>query len=390
MGEEEEPFEEPESRERMTEAQRRITARRLEMAYGTDRHLAARLAFGYDVTPHWLRALRRRLERGETKKARGRPRLATEERVRIRALVVEQLTIQGLTAGWRPVLQALLEAEVATGVPRKLSVALVQEETADLKRTARTRKRRALEETREGHEVLARDAVWAEDATHVGRLLDTSEVQAEVASDRASTSTVIAAVGPPATGEDIRSHLERARVERGTLPYVWQSDPGSANTSAWLAAYFEENLVIHLCSRVHTPQDNPAAENKNREIKEESGLGKGVVLESPEEAAARLEPARRRLDEGRLRASRGWKTAAELDRELPRAEDLVPRATFYAETRSAMREAVLGLVDPRAIRKAEQDAIWRTLEKHGLARRHVGPRRTPCPRLAPVAPGANG
>jgi hypothetical protein len=153
--------------------------------------------------------------------------------------------------------------------------------------------------------------------------------------------------------------------------------------------YLEAEQVIHLRSRIHTPTDNPVAEHKNRELKEESGLGKGVRLADHAEAAASLGPAQRRLDEGRLRASREWKTAAELDRDLPRADALVQRATFYAEARSAMREAVLGLGDPKDIRKAEQDAIWRTLERHGLARRHVGLRRTPCPRLTPVAPTEN-
>ena len=357
------------------------------MAKGRDRRLAARLAEAYGVTPRWLRALRRRLEKGEKRKARGRPRIAGEERARLRALVAEQLRTQGFTTGWRPVLQALLGAETATGVPRKLSVTLVQQETAALKKAARARRSRALEETREGHEVLYRDAVWAQDATHVGRLESRSEIQAEVATDRATTATVIAAVGLPATGEEIKKHLEGAAAERGGLPLVWQSDLGSANTSATLAAYLEGEQVIHLRSRVHTPTDNPAAEHKNRELKEESGLGKGVRHASREEAAARLEPARRRLDERRPRASRRWRTAAQLDRELPRADTLVRRAEFYDEARSAVKEAVLGLTDPKEIRKSEQRALWRTLEKHGVARLHVGPRRTPCPRLAPVASG---
>jgi hypothetical protein len=171
---------------------------------------------------------------------------------------------------------------------------------------------------------------------------------------------------------------------------VWQSDGGGANRSEAVASYLQEHRVIHLLSRPHTPTDNPAAEWKNRELKEECGLGKGVRLESQEDAIARLAPALRRVDEGRLRASRGWKTALELDQELPRADAVVSRATFYADARAAMREAPLGLTDPRAIRKAEQDAIWRTLERHGLARRHEGVRRSPCPQLAPVAPTANG
>ena len=131
------------------------------MAFGRDRHLAGVLADAHDVTAHWIRALRRRLERGRRMKARGRPRIAEEERARLHMLVAEQLKTQGHTAGWRPVLEALLKAEKATGVPRKLSVTLVQQETEALKKAARARKRRALEETREGHEVLYRDAVWA-------------------------------------------------------------------------------------------------------------------------------------------------------------------------------------------------------------------------------------
>jgi transposase InsO family protein len=354
-----------------------------------DRHAASKLADAYGITPSWVRTQRRREERHEAPRPPGRPRIPDSERARVRGLVLDQLELQG-TVGWRDVLAGIRRTEAERAKERPTSTMLVQQETAALKREVRSNKRRALEAAREGHEVLAKDAVWAEDATHVGRLIDRSAVEAEVATDRATTSTVIAAVGPPASGEDIRAHLERAKAERGTLPYVWQSDPGSANTSEVLAGYLAENLVIHLCSRVHTPQDNPAAESKNREIKDESGLGKGVRLLSPDDAADRLGAARRRIDHGRLRASRGFRTAAELDRDLPRADAFVSRAQFYAEARSAMREAVLGLVDARAIRKAEQDAIWRTLEKHGLARLHVGLRRTPCPRLAPVAPIANG
>jgi hypothetical protein len=152
---------------------------------------------------------------------------------------------------------------------------------------------------------------------------------------------------------------------------VWQSDLGNANMSRVLADHLKRELVIHLRSRVHTPTDNPSAERKNRELKEESGLGTGVCLADNAEAAARLDPARRRLDHGRLRASRRWKTAAELDRETARADTRVDRKKFHDEACAAMRLAVLGLTDAEAIRKAEQDAIWRTLERHGLARLHV-------------------
>jgi hypothetical protein len=172
------------------------------------------------------------------------------------------------------------------------------------------------------------------------------------------------------------------------IPDPCKSDEDSANTSEVLRTYFEVEQVIHLRARVHTPTDNPVAEHKNRELKEESGLGKGVRLPDHADAAARLGTARRRIDQGRLRASRGRRTAAELDRDRPRATSLVSRALFYAEARSAMREAVLGLGDPKDIRRAEQEVIWTTLERHGLARRDVGLRRTPCPRLAPCCAGS--
>jgi hypothetical protein len=300
----------------------------------------------------------------------------------VHLLVLEQLEVQGIV-GWRDVLEGIRRKEA--GREKPTSTMLVQQETAALKERIRTNRRRAVESAREGHEVLARDAVWAQDATHLGRLEDRREIQAEVATDRATLATVTSTAGPPASGEDLCEGLEAAKGRRGGLPLVWQSDGGSANRSEVVAAYLEANLVIHLRSRTHTATDNPAAEHKNRELKAESGLGKGVRLQDEATATERIETARRRIDEGRLRASRGWKTAVDLDRELPRADTIVPRARFYAEARQAMREAVLGRADPREIRKAEQDAIWGTLERHGLARRHVGLRSTPCPRLAPVA-----
>jgi hypothetical protein len=362
-------------------------AKRLREAQGRDRHLARTLAESFEVSSHWLRKLRRRSERGVEVKPRGRPRLSETERARVRILVLDQFDVQGVV-GWRDVLEGIRKVE--EGREKPTSVMLIQQETATLKKMERAKLRRLLEDRREGHEVLARDAVWAQDATHLARLPDRSEVQAEIGTDRATMRTVIAAVGPPASGEDLCAHLERAKRERAGLPLVWQSDNGSANTSEVLGEYLETELVIHLRSRVHKPTDNPAAENKNGEVKREAGLGKGTRVESHAAAAARLEPARLRLDHGRLRASRGWRTAAELDAALARADALVDRARFYAEARAAMREAVLGLADADAGRKAEQDAIWRTLEKHGLARRHVGTRRTQCPRLPPVAPTAAG
>lgn len=302
-------------------------------------------------------------------------------------LVLEQFELQG-AVGFRDVQEGIRKKEA--GREKPTSTMLIQEETAALKQRIRTNRRRALESVREGHDVLARDAVWAQDATHLGRLGNRREMQAEVATDRATLATVTSTAGPPARGEAVCAGLEAAKAERGGLPLVWQSDLGSANESDVVAAYLDAHLVIHLRSRVHTPTDNPVAEHKNRELKDESGLGQGVRLKDEATTQERLEAARRRIDHGRLRASRGWKTAADLDRQLPRADTLVPRAQFYAEARLAIREAVLGLTDPQEMRRAEQDAIWETLERHGLARHHVGLRPVPRPAPRPVTTAAIG
>jgi hypothetical protein len=301
----------------------------------------------------------------------------------VRALVEQQLERQG-EVGWRPVLAGIVRAG------EQASVMLVQQETSAAKRERRTAKRRAIEAAREGHEVTCRDAVWSQDALHAGRLPTRRPLLAEVGTDRGSSATVIAVLGPPATGRDVVRHFRGASQERGGPPLVWQVDRGSANSSTVVALHMESEQVIHLRSRVHTPTDNPVAENRNREIEEASGLGCGTRLESVAQGQAMLEPARRQLDEQRLRASRGYRTAAELDRILPRADALVDRGAFYAETRAAMAAAVKGLEDTDEIAKAEQDAVWAALERHGLQRRHHGLRRVPYPQRAPATPGASG
>jgi hypothetical protein len=114
-------------------------------------------------------------------------------------------------------------------------------------------------------------------------------------------------------------------------------------------------------------------------VKAESGLGRGAVLDL-ETARARLALARDALDLGRLRATRGWRTAAELDAIVPRGDACVDRRAFFEAAGSAVETAVRGLEDPDAARAAERDAIITTLCEFGLARRHVGRR----PRVGPI------
>jgi hypothetical protein len=162
-----------------------------------DRHAARRLAEAYGISTSWVRTQRRRHERHDAPRRSGRPRTKDAERARVRALVLDQFRAQG-TVGWRDVLEGIRRIEA--GREKPTSTMLIQQETARAKKGRRTTRRLLLEATREGHEVFYRDTIWAQDATHVGRLEDGKEVQAEVATDRGTTATVIAAVGPPATG----------------------------------------------------------------------------------------------------------------------------------------------------------------------------------------------
>jgi hypothetical protein len=354
------------------------------MASGRERReLVTRLCDAYGVSRRWLRTLRLRAQRRKSPKAVGRPRIPDAERARVRALVAEQLDLQGWTTGPLPILEAIREKEP------KVSAMLVQQATAAIKREVRSRIDREIRAKRESHEVLAKDAVWCEDTTHLARLPDGEEVADELITDRGTLSTVSLSAGPPPTAQDVNAELDRGAAERGGMPLVLQRDRAGIHGAKEVMDRLARDQVVTLDSRVHTPTDNPLAENRNREFKKESGLGKGVVLDRDEDAVARLAPTRRRLHV-RLRASRGWKSSAELDLELPRADALVDRARFYEEANAAKKAAVLGLSDPDEIAKAEQDAVWRTLEKHGLARLHVGPRRTPSPRPAPVAPASAG
>jgi hypothetical protein len=93
-------------------------------------------------------------------------------------------------------------------------------------------------------------------------------------------------------------------------------------------------------------------------------------------------PARRRLAR-RLRATRGYLSAAELDRELPRADALVDRKELHAEACAAKRDAVHGLTDREAIHAAEHEAVWRVLVRYGLARVRRGRCVVPWPKQAP-------
>lgn len=348
-----------------------------------DRHAAAAAAHVVGQTARNMRRLRAQARKGPPPR-RGRPPIAPSERARVRALVEAEWRRQGVTTGARTILRQLRVAEPG------LSSHLVEEALSGLKAEAEREAEHAREVAREGHVVLGRDTVWAEDTTHLGRLPTGEECAGEHIKDRGTWCTLSLTVGATPTGNDALRDLQRTAKERGGWPLVLQLDNGSIYLAKGVQAALAEECVLVLLSRVHTPTDNAAIEHGHGEVKAECGLGKDVVLACHAQALERLEPAVARLNRARLRPTRGWLTAAELDRVLPRGDACVDRTEFYERTRAAMAAATRGIEDPTAARRAEREAVITALCEAGLARRHVGRRPRVGPIPMPVQPLPSG
>jgi len=309
-------------------------------------------------------------EAGKAEKKLGRPGHSVEDRLRVYFAVGRQLRQQGWTAGPLPIAESLPEEPVR----------LIQWAVREAKARRRARLRRRLEAARQSVEVLAPDVIWAQDSTHVGRI-EKQAVDADVLKDRGTLRTRGLFAHGAVDGAEVVEMLEATKRRHGRLPLVVATDNGPTYVSRYVADYFERERVIHLRSKVHTPQDNGAAERGIGELKAESGLGKGVQLNSVEEAVERLSHAAHRLDHYRLRGSKGYRTAIQLEADLPRWYDRVNRERFYQAARNSMLEFVREGMCARDRRRAEREAVYRTLEAFGLVKRTRGGRS-----ILPVIP----
>jgi len=289
-------------------------------------------------------------------KCLGRPPHGRAIRFQAAKEVARQRKRQGKMAGWRPIDMAL-EGRIPTG--------LVQEMTARFKKQKRPRRRRHQAADAEQVVVNVIGAIWTQDGTHLGRHEDEEEVQSQVIKDRGPLNTVGLSIGPPATSEDVLVLLKCSSEENDGDPLVWQTDNDSSYLADNVKAYLKEKRIVHLKSRIGRPTDNGAAERVNWELKSEADLGKGVKLDSPLEAALRLSDSAVKIDENRLRGSKGYVTSNRLAHEMPFWYDFVDRDTFYNEAIKAMKSAVIGKEGDIA-RKAERDALHGVLEKNGL------------------------
>lgn len=124
----------------------------------------------------------------------GRPRLSQQKLEEARRLVLGQLDRQGWSAGEEPIWRGLQGS-----IPR----ARVRRVLRELKAAHRQRRRRVRAETRTSTRVEFRDAIWAVDATHVGRDADGVAMQAKVVREIASTRTLAVSVGRVAIAQDV-------------------------------------------------------------------------------------------------------------------------------------------------------------------------------------------
>jgi hypothetical protein len=262
--------------------------------------------------------------------------------------------------GWRGVSSAL-QGEI----PDRL----IQHYVRGFKKKRAERKRARLLRHRVKVEVLARDVIWGQDGTHVGRAQGKA-VESQVLRDRGSLSVVGIQTGWTATHEDVLDLLKSTAEIRHGYPLVLARDNGSIYGHEAVLSHLHAYEVVVLRSLPRTPEHNGATERAIGELKYTAELGKGCHA-TIEIARAKMQKASTTLNKNRLRPSKELKTADQLDETLPSATD-VDRSRFYNRCRENMKQAVSAGTTIRAGRLAEREAIFRTLEEFGLIKRTRG------------------
>jgi hypothetical protein len=273
------------------------------------------------------------------------------------------LEAQGHGTWWKKVWEAL---------GGRLSKYRVQECCVVLKDEHAARERLLAALARVSVRVHLGDVLWSLDETHLGRLEAGDAVLGLVVREVASTRTLVVSVGPACTAEDLVRALEHLRLVRGELPLVLCIDNGPAMKSELLEHYLRFHEVVALRNVAHVSQHNATVERGHRDLKEASGLGKGVILHSHAEAAVDVARAVEQVNERRLVASRGMKTPAAVDNETPRWYPRIQRRAFYEAACRAIGKATQGCHSDRERRKAERDAILSVLEDYALISRTRG------------------
>ncbi|MCG3133078.1 MAG: hypothetical protein HMLKMBBP_00170 [Planctomycetes bacterium] len=257
---------------------------------------------------------------------------------------------------------------------RKFTICLVRQCLAEIKQSRRRQRRGHAAEHRTSVEVGGRDVMWSMDGTHLARTEGGEAVEGQVVREVSTPRILAAEVGAPADGDAVVRLLTRIAVERGRLPLVLVTDNGPIYRCGTVEEWLKEQGVVHPLLLPHTPQHSAWVERTNRELKEETGLGRGVVVNDAAPVRARIEKARTLLDERRLRRGLGYRTASAADADLTGWYDAGTRERFLATLSRRLAEALPGVESERARRKARREAIYASMEELGLIRRTRGVR----------------
>lgn len=241
--------------------------------------------------------------------------------------------------GSRPIIHAL----------PKMRVRVVRETISKLKQRRKNRAETRRKEQRLSIEVHEVARVGVMDAASVTR-----GEEFIVYRDRASltTSSQDSSEGYTRSADTLR--LLGDLKNKGQLPLVVGSDNGSPFCAAEVENFLKTNQVIHLRSLPSVPQHNASAENAVREFKDLLKIG------------LTAEKAALTLNDNRLRGKLGWLTSSEINRNQFKPVSQDERTLFYNAARSAIDLATINKKNTCEKRKAEREAILRTLESFSL------------------------
>jgi transposase InsO family protein len=235
---------------------------------------------------------------------------------------------------------------------------LVQKILREIKKRERTRIRRQDEQRRVSVRVLAKRAIWTQDAASLGRA---AGFEVQVIKDRGTQEIVALETMPVAKAGEIIALFEHLKKDRG-LPLVWMTDNGSAYCADEVQRYLARQQVVHLRSLPRTPRHNGAVEREIRDLR---------VLLDRTSSRAGLQEHRAALN-SRLRATNCFKSAREMDEQMSDHYTEEIRGEFYRECVSAARNASAESGTWRRKRLIERESIFRQLEKFGLIERTTG------------------
>jgi transposase InsO family protein len=212
-----------------------------------------------------------------------------------------------------------------------------------------------------------------QDSSQVGRR-SRLKVMAEALQEAASLKYLELKVCAPVTSQTVLRMLQDLKA-KGLLPLVWQTDNGKVYLSRDVQDFLAREKIIHLPSRFHTPTDNAGMEKAFRNLKEEARIASGLPWD--QDAARRLDLARERLDQGRLKRSLGYRTSQNAQAALPHWSGMVSRDEIFQAVQKGLAAARARGGTARQVRTAEREAILGTLEAFGLVQRLRGPQDRP-------------